>query len=157
MWDELRKEIDIELAQLHELLSAHRHLLEECRRTPPGTVERSALAAVLHAFYTGIENIFQRIAVRVDGGKPQASTWHQDLLKAMSDPAIGRGAVISPETRDRLAEYLAFRHVFRHAYTFQLRWEKMRTLVWSLDDTLDGLRLQLADFFAEGGRSGSSE
>ncbi len=145
-WPELDKEIRVELEQLNELLTAHRPLLNKCRTTPPDAIERSALAAVLHAFYNGVENILTRIAVHADGGTPQASTWHQDLLKSMSAPAPGRSAAISPQTRDRLTEYLAFRHVFRHSYTYQLRWEKMRHLVWGLDETLQELQREFTEF-----------
>ncbi len=33
---------------------------------------------------------------------------------------------------DRLRPYLAFRHVFRHAYAFDLNWKKMEPLVREL-------------------------
>jgi len=53
----------VEFAQLETLLEGHRPLVEQCERTAPGPVERSALAAMLHAFYTGIENLLKRVAV----------------------------------------------------------------------------------------------
>ena len=63
MWARLRKQAEVEFAQLETLLEGHRPLVEQCERTAPGPVERSALAAMLHAFYTGIENLLKRVAV----------------------------------------------------------------------------------------------
>jgi hypothetical protein len=57
-------------------------LLSKCRETVPTDIELSALAAVLHSFYTGVENIFKRLAVEVDGQPPQGEAWHRDLLCA---------------------------------------------------------------------------
>lgn len=145
-WDELKREVAIELEQLEGLLASHRSLLEKCRTASPDAVERSALAAVLHAFYTGVENVFVRIAVRVDGAKPESGAWHQELLTSIATASPSREAVLSADTVKRLSEYLAFRHVFRHSYTFQLRWEKMRHLVLGLDEMLERLREEIAAF-----------
>lgn len=101
---------------------------------------------MLHAFYTGVENVLSRITVHVAGVKPLGDAWHQGLLKSMAASAPNRGAVLSLDTLERLSEYLAFRHVFRHSYTFQLRWEKMRHLVLGLDEMLERLREEIAAF-----------
>lgn len=64
----------------------------------------------------------------------------------MATSTASRPAVLSPDTVDALVEYLAFRHVFRHAYTFQLRWEKMRHLVQGLDGALRQVEADLTEF-----------
>jgi len=145
-WDELKEEVGVELKQLEQLLASHRELLLRCRSATPDNVELSALAAVLHAFYTGIENIFQRVAVRIDGGKPAADTWHKELLESMATPAGSRGPVVSPSLKEQLTQYLTFRHVFRHSYTFQLRWQKMKHLVLNLEGTFDCLQREITGF-----------
>ncbi len=48
-------------------------------------------------------------------------------------------------------EYLEFRHVFRQAYAFDLRWEKMRSLVLGCEDTLRLLQVELESFLRGGG------
>lgn len=146
MSDKLAKEVQVELTQLEELLASHRSLLDQCHNVAPTSIERSAIAAMLHAFYTGIENILLRITVECDGSKPQGDVWHQSLLQAMATTSASRRAVLSPDTVSQLSEYLAFRHVFRHAYTFQLRWEKMKRLVLGVDDILTRLRRELEAF-----------
>lgn len=38
------------------------------------------IALNLHGFYSGIERLFERIAVQVDGRLPQGANWHKALL-----------------------------------------------------------------------------
>ena len=64
----LRRQISLELEQLNLLLKRHSGLIEKCRTETPSIVEIDALAALLHSFYTGMENLFKRISVEIDGG-----------------------------------------------------------------------------------------
>ena len=141
--------IDVELAQLRQLLADHRPLLLKVRTDPPDGIERSALAAMLHSFYTGIENLFKRIAIECEGGPPASPTWHRTLLDSMAAPTASRSAVLSNPLHVRLTEYLQFRHVFRQAYSFQLRWEKMQALVWDCQTVLADLDAQLRKWLAD--------
>ncbi|MGH9799010.1 MAG: hypothetical protein ACRD82_01465 [Blastocatellia bacterium] len=145
MSDKLRKQIAIELEQLNHLLDVHRPLLNQCASEPPSEIEISALAAMLHSFYTGIENIFKRIALESGGTLPSGEAWHRKLLDAMSNPSATGVALISTQLRDRLRDYLRFRHVFRQAYSFQLRWEKMASLVLECEGTLRLLESELGN------------
>lgn len=88
------------------------------------------VALNLHGFYGGLERIFERIAVVVDGEKPAGENWHQIILKQMTVevPEV-RPAVISQKMREKLDEYRAFRHVARNIYTFSLDPAKMKHLV----------------------------
>lgn len=145
MSDKLRKQIAVELQQLHRLLNVHRPLLDKCASEAPNEIEISALAALLHSFYTGIENIFKRIVLESGSALPSGESWHRELLDALSQPSTARAAVISLPLRDRLREYLRFRHVFRQAYSFQLRWDKMSSLVLGCEETLCLLKAELDD------------
>ena len=42
---------------------------------------------------------------------------------------------------------MEFRHVFRHAYTFDLRWDRMKTLVLGCEETLQLVEGELDRFF----------
>ncbi len=66
-WDKFRKQQAAEREQLQRLLFGIHGLLTKCRTTAPTEIELSALAATLHSFYTGVENIFKRVAVELDG------------------------------------------------------------------------------------------
>jgi hypothetical protein len=74
-WDKFRKQQATEREQLRRLLAGIHPLLDKCRATVPTEIELSALAAVLHSFYTGVENIFKRVSVELDGEPVQASEW----------------------------------------------------------------------------------
>lgn len=114
----------------------------------PSQFELHGLAAYLHQFYTGVESIFERIAVWSGEGLPRGEYWHVDLLNQMAEEPVGiRPAVIDEPLRARLNDYLEFRHFFRHAYGCTLLWNKMRWKADNMADTLTKLRGQLHRFF----------
>jgi hypothetical protein len=145
-WDKFRKQQAAEREQLQRLLSGIQGLLTKCRETVPTEIELSALAATLHSFYTGVENIFKRVAVELDGQSVRGDAWHRELLLRMKTPAAHRRALLPEELHDTLNEYLRFRHVFRNAYSFDLDWRKMSPLVLRLEDTFQKLEKALDDF-----------
>jgi len=59
VWDELRERVALERRQIHRLFRLHGALLEKCAASAPDGIELSALAAMLHSFYNGMENIFK--------------------------------------------------------------------------------------------------
>lgn len=150
MWDRLARQVQVEFEQLERLLATHRTLLERSEMDEPHGIELSALAAMLHSFYTGVENLFKRVAVEIDGHVPEGDLWHRALLDQMAAPTGQRPPVISAELRDALHQYLGFRHVFRQAYTFDLRWEKMRGLVLNCSSALRDVREALDALLARG-------
>jgi hypothetical protein len=154
VWDSLRKQVAAERQELHRLVETHRPLLDKCAAAPPNDIELSALAALLQSFYTGIENIFKRATLELGDRMPSSEYWHKELLDAMTQPSGQRGSVLSPELRGRLKEYMEFRHVFRHAYVFNLRWDRMKGLVLGCEETLKLLEDELDRFFAAGSGSG---
>lgn len=147
MWPKLEKQVAVEMEQIRNLIQTHHALLEKCSRMKPDVIERSALAAMLHSFYTGIENIFKRVAVETDGEALKGEIWHRQLLDRMGYPGKNRPAMISQILKDNLRAYLEFRHVFRHAYTFELRWEKMAELVLGCEGTFAQLESEISNFF----------
>ncbi|MBL8187280.1 MAG: hypothetical protein JNK38_04700 [Acidobacteria bacterium] len=146
MSDKLHKQIAVELQQLNHLLEVHQPLLDKCANEAPSEIEISALAAMLHSFYTGIENIFKRIVLESGEALPVGEAWHRSLLDLITRPGSARTAVISTPLRDKLREYLRFRHVFRQAYSFDLRWDKMGTLVLACVETLRLLEAELGNW-----------
>lgn len=146
MWDKLRRHVHIELGDLNHLLEDHRPLLLALASRPPDPIERSALAAMLHCFYTGTENLFRNIAVEFHEERPASATWHRDLLHSMAQPTPARRAVISASLREMLEDYVDFRHMFRHAYLFRLDWPKMSPLVIGFEPTLRQLESEVTAF-----------
>lgn len=140
------KEIENELELIDELIESHTQLIERVEASTPNRIEISALATVLHSFYNGIENIFKRVANRLDKKLPDSEFWHQELLDQMNTDTTERPAVISDEMYEKLNIYLGFRHFFRHAYAFQFKWERIKELILDIHDLYDRFKEEIEQF-----------
>jgi hypothetical protein len=132
----LAVDLELELAQMQRLEQDILVVQQEIQRDP----ERAHLfyevqALKLHNFYTGCERIFSLIVSEFNGGKPSGFDWHQRLLQRMAVALQDRPQVISPETAQRLKEYLGFRHVVRNVYGFDLDIERVARLIQTYPDT----------------------
>jgi len=88
-----------------------------------------SLGLKLHNFYTGLEQIFQKIADDLNRGVPSSRDWHRRLLRSMALEIAGiRSPVLGLKTVTRLEEFLAFRHVVRNLYGFELELGRLRRL-----------------------------
>ena len=113
----------------------------------PSEIEIRGTASYLHDFYNGIERIFERIAVTLDGGLPAGDRWHQLLLQQMTEERTGvRPAIIDDALHQRVEEYLKFRHRFRHTYGDALEWDKLRPMAEGVQETFAQLCTQLTRF-----------
>ena len=144
----LRKQINVELEQLNLLLKHYLELFEKCKNELPNFIEISALAGFLHSFYSGVENIFKRISIEVDKNFTKGEAWHTHLLGSMVRPQKNRLPVITEQMHNKLKDYLDFRHMFRHAYTFELKWNKMKSLVLNAEKVLRQLEDELKIFIS---------
>lgn len=147
MWPEVYEQMRVESEQIDELLATYAPLVTKVAQSPPDFIETAALATMLHSFYTGVENIFKRIALEIDGSLPAGPLWHSELLNMMAQPTQARPAVISGTLRPQLKEYLNFRHVFRQAYSSNLHWAKMAHLVANSEEVWRQLQAALELFF----------
>lgn len=139
----------IEIDKLKAHLAAGYSLLEKVKEIAPDPIELMALSALLHGFYTGIENIC-RIVARSFGEIMDVSKasegWHQKLLNSLNDATEKRPALLSQEMYYSLLEYLRFRHVFRRAYQQEIRWNRMKNLTINMPFTLDRFIRELNAF-----------
>ena len=120
--------IQFHFDEINKLFETYKDSLFDLKE-PPCLVELTALASVLHSFYNGIEKIFLIIAKEIDKQVPKDINWHKQILHQMSVKTEFRNEVISNKTKENMANYLAFRHFFRHAYSFYLEWDEMEKLV----------------------------
>ena len=100
---------------------------------PPDNFERRAIGSILHDVYQGMENICARVYKSMDlqtfseGSESRSEHWHADLIRRVSHPLPNvRPAVLQIATAENMKSYRNFRHVFRHAYGFDLDWQRMK-------------------------------
>ncbi len=128
-----KEEIPVLVAEIKDELSKldilSQKLSSQVNRTNKEEVAESA-ALRLHNFYTGCERIFKLIVSEVNGGVPHELDWHKRMLTQVSlEIEDIRPAVISLKTRKDLEELLRFRHVVRNIYRFELKPERIETLI----------------------------
>jgi predicted nucleotidyltransferase len=142
----LKSEIAFELKNLQRLVDESKALLNTLSGDP-SSVELRAFGSIVHDFYTASERIFERIAVYLGPGLPAGENWHPSLLRSMESDIEGkRPAVLEHHLALRLADYLRFRHLFRHTYGYELEWDKLHPLVRRLETTKTSLEQQLDKF-----------
>lgn len=120
---DFRHRIEAEYENIQKVLSR----LPQVKDLPNLSIlELAGVAALIHSFYNGIENVLKQAVLKKEKALPQGETWHRDLIEL----AVLEG-IISHEVQDALKQYLAFRHFFSHAYAFELDPERLVSLVES--------------------------
>jgi hypothetical protein len=109
--------------------------------------ERTAAAAFLAQFYSGIENILKRISHYCEVPLPAGETWHVALFQRFCTPAYpGLPALFDDELAVALAPYRRFRHVAFHGYGFQLEWSRLVGGVENIESTFTQLQATLSTY-----------
>lgn len=121
--------------------------LTQVAATTPDDFVVAGFAGYLYGFYNGLEKIFSLIAEHVDNFKSINETRHKELLNQMSLELQGfRPAVLTAELATVLADYLEFRHFFRHSYGFDLDWDELKPKAEKLKPTFEKLEAALQQF-----------
>lgn len=145
--EKLIDEIKIEVENLERLNREMKDLLERIKDEPT-FIEIRATASILHDFYSCIEKIFEKIALSIDNNLPKGEKWHIELLMQMAKPFTNvRGYVISKDLFEKLKRYLDFRHLFRHIYGFELRWNSIKSLSQEMESVLERFKREMEVFF----------
>lgn len=53
---------------------------------------------------------------------------------------------ITDEILEKLNLYLGFRHFFRHVYAFQFNWDKMKDLIFEINDVYNQFKEEINIF-----------
>ena len=131
------------MAKVRERVEAEFENIERVVAALPGTsllpglssLELAGVATHIHNFYNGIENVLKQIVIASGKKLPEGPSWHQDLLaQAVSNN------IISDSTAKELKRYLAFRHFFSHAYSFDLDKERIIPLVEGIQKTMSSFK-----------------
>ena len=142
----VRLKILFEINEIDIQLDMYKNLLTDTKNRVPDIVETSAIAAVIHSFYNGIEKTFEIIAKKLDKFIPTSGRTHQELLNHVCMKNDARPAIIDEEAYKILKDYMDFRHFFRHGYLIHLDWERMKDLSYNIFDAWKTVKKQLLNF-----------
>ncbi len=127
-YNNIKSYLNDEIGKIGELKAE----LSKCQGN--SRIIRRAKGSILHDFYNACERIFEIIAREIDGGVIHGNKWHKRLLYQMTKSSFKeRPQVISTKLAAELEEYLAFRHLFRNIYGFELEGDRLSRLVEKFD------------------------
>lgn len=116
----------------HDLTAIHRlnERIESFNVGAWNLEQRDSAAYQLHNIYNALENSFIQISRTFENHITQPERWHLELLEKMFlDLHPLRPALLPGAVRPLLRDLLAFRHLFRHAYEFDLDATKLARLL----------------------------
>jgi len=135
-------EIEKELQNLQEL----RVELQRIKSEKEIVFKRSK-GSILHDFYNACERIFKKMAIELNGGYEDSAKRHKGLLYRMTISIEGvRPRVISDELAADLDEFLAFRHLFRNIYGFELKGDRIDYLAGKFERVTERFRKEIEEF-----------
>jgi hypothetical protein len=108
--------------------------LDLCKIREPDFIEITATAQILHSFYNGVESIIILFFKSLGEKLPNDTHWHKKLFEMAFGNNSKNVRVFSDDKKDKLEEYLSYRHFIRHSYTSELKWSEMASLVKELDE-----------------------
>ncbi|MEN8265067.1 MAG: hypothetical protein ABFR82_16600 [Nitrospirota bacterium] len=128
---EIISSIEKELQNLQELRSELKKIISET-----DIIFKRSKGSILHDFYNVCERVFKKISVEMNGGYEDTEKWHKNLLYKMTISLEGlRPQVVSEELAADLDEFLAFRHLFRNIYGFELKGDRIDILAEKFENT----------------------
>ena len=139
------------LAEVEKELLSLQELLDELAvvKTQTDVIAKRAKGSILHDFYNCCERIFKKIAVEMNSGYEESEKWHKGLLYRMTIPVEGiRPKVISDELAADLDEFLAFRHLFRNIYGYELKGGRIDFLAGRLEEVAGKFKKEVREFVA---------
>lgn len=125
----IKEQIKFKINDIDKLFSEYELVFVRIKDEVPDLFDMTILGSVLHSFYNGLENIFEIIAKNIDNNVPSGNKSHQELLHQMASENDSRNEILNEKLYFKLREYATFRHFYRHAYSFQLDWDKMKSLI----------------------------
>ena len=116
-----REKIEAEFENIEQTLAS---LPDSDSLNRLSSLELAGVAALIHNFYNGIENVLKQMIIAKGLCIPQGPSWHIELVEmAVTNQIISRA------TSDMLKKYLGFRHFFSHAYSFDVDEDRIAPLL----------------------------
>ena len=96
---ELPTKIQLGLDELAVICEQMSPLIARTHEPDLPLMETAAACAMLHSFYTEIQEILKMVALDRDRKMPSSESWHRDLLTQMAASTENRPPVIQQRTR----------------------------------------------------------
>lgn len=114
-------------AQQKQIEKVYRKIASRKQASAKDLIAFESLAYQLHNLYSAFEDLFRIVANHFENHISEQTGWHKELLKRMATDIRGiRPAFISSQVHELLEDLRGFRHVFRHAYLYELDPEKVK-------------------------------
>jgi hypothetical protein len=144
--EELKAEIAIEFDALQQVADELESLRRDVAGREPTVREKTAAAAFVAQFYSGIENTLKRLSRFHCVELPAGENWHLGLFKRFCAPGQPPLPVLFDEPLARqLGPFRRFRHVVHHGYGFQIEWDRMREGLEQVSSILAAFRERVAN------------
>lgn len=121
-------------AQIKTIGDIYKKIGERRKGIERSKVKLESLAYQLHNLYCAFEDLFKIVADFFENVVEDKAKYHSELLWRMSIPIEGiRPALLSDEAYRLLDNLRAFRHFFRHAYSYEIELKRVKIV---LEDAL---------------------
>ena len=145
----VKLKIAFEISQIDELIEKSSVLLQKCILQEPDFIELNAAGAILHSYYNGLESVFLLIRKNIDRTVLSSERWHSELLKSMFTATETRPPLFEKKLYDQLVDYMGFRHFFRHAYGYHLRWDLIKPLLMNIKENWNTVKSNIETLTVE--------
>lgn len=125
-----KENLAILLGFLNNQMDLIQKILQNIDLTTPDSPEKvSHLRYLLHNLYCALEDVFREVAQTFENRIEDPARYHRELLKRMNCeiPQI-RPQLLTSKSYVILNELRGFRHVFRHAYDYELAADRVAQL-----------------------------
>jgi len=127
--NKLKEKIKHEILRINQLFERGKPLLDLCKIKEPDFIEASAAGSFLQSFYNGNESIILLIFKALNENIPNDLQWHKKIFEITFENNEKRTAIFRNEYKEHFAEYLSFRHYFRHSYGYEIDWGRLKPLI----------------------------
>lgn len=144
--NKLNERLKIALSELERHCSKFSLLQSYVQNKKPDEIILSAIGSHLHSYYNGIEKIFDIINKETDNFSFNSEKSHSELLSVMAMKTDKRNAVISEQSKIELSDYMKFRHFFRHSYSYDIDWNKIKPLLDNIQENWQRVHEEIDTF-----------
>ena len=138
--------IEHEISRIEKLITEAKPLLDLCKIKEPDFIEITAAAQILHSFYNGVESIIIIFFKSMGEKLPNDIHWHKTLFEMAFGNNSRNVKIINDDKKEKLEEYLSYRHFIRHSYSSELKWSEMASLVKELDEIWKEIKIDFKCF-----------